>query len=339
MRAKVAGLSVVNTGVPGTQPDVRIRGTISIGSVKPLYVVDGIFTDNIENINPNDIESIEILKDPSSLAIFGVFGAPGVIAVTTKRAKAGQILINLNSTVGWKKLVDKIELTNAEEFKMLLAEEGVNRFNETGATAINDFVATQLPTWNGNTDWVDALTRTAFFNANNLSLSASTEKNRLYMGLGYNTDEGLVKNVKYERLQITLNDEFKASKAIKLGFGLIGSREKLPYGNAIGQLAQAKRVAPIVPAGTINLRGRNPYGTDSANYDYYYATPIIQNTVNNPLMELENNWDKVVDYKYRMIGNIFAEITFLRHFTARATLYADLSSQDRRTYTPLYDGE
>ena len=337
LQGKVAGLSVVNTGVPGTQPDVRIRGTISIGSVKPLYVVDGIFTDNIENINPNDIESIEILKDPSSLAIFGVFGAPGVIAVTTKRAKAGQILINLNSTVGWKKLVDKIELTNAEEFKMLLAEEGVNRFNETGATAINDFVATQLPTWNGNTDWVDALTRTAFFNANNLSLSASTEKNRLYMGLGYNTDEGLVKNVKYERLQITLNDEFKASKAIKLGFGLIGSREKLPYGNAIGQLAQAKRVAPIVPAGTINLRGRNPYGTDSANYDYYYATPIIQNTVNNPLMELENNWDKVVDYKYRMIGNIFAEITFLRHFTARATLYADLSSQDRRTYTPLYD--
>ena len=90
LQGKVAGLSLVNSATPGQQPDIRIRGTISIGSVKPLYVVDGIFNDNIDYINPADIESIEILKDPSSLAIFGVRGAGGVIAITTKRAKAGQ---------------------------------------------------------------------------------------------------------------------------------------------------------------------------------------------------------------------------------------------------------
>ncbi|HEY1020866.1 MAG TPA: carboxypeptidase-like regulatory domain-containing protein, partial [Flavisolibacter sp.] len=84
LQGKVAGLSVVNSGTPGQEPDIRIRGTVSIGAVKPLYVVDGIFQDNIDFINPNDIESIEILKDPSSLAIFGIRGATGVIAITTK---------------------------------------------------------------------------------------------------------------------------------------------------------------------------------------------------------------------------------------------------------------
>ena len=90
LQGKVAGLSVVNNGTPGQQPDIRIRGTVSIGQVHPLYVVDGIFNDNIDYLNPNDIESIEILKDPSSLAIFGVKGATGVIAITTKRQKPVQ---------------------------------------------------------------------------------------------------------------------------------------------------------------------------------------------------------------------------------------------------------
>jgi len=117
LQGKVAGLSVVNNGTPGAQPDIRIRGTVSIGQVHPLYVVDGIFNDNIDYLNPNDIESIEILKDPSSLAIFGVKGATGVIAITTKRAKAGQVTVNFNTSYGFKKLVDKIKMANAQEFK------------------------------------------------------------------------------------------------------------------------------------------------------------------------------------------------------------------------------
>jgi TonB-dependent SusC/RagA subfamily outer membrane receptor len=88
---------------PGQAPDIRIRGTVSIGQVHPLYVVDGIFNDNIDYLNPNDIESIEILKDPSSLAIFGVKGATGVIAITTKKAKAGQVTVNFNTSWGYQK--------------------------------------------------------------------------------------------------------------------------------------------------------------------------------------------------------------------------------------------
>ncbi|MGE5519363.1 MAG: carboxypeptidase-like regulatory domain-containing protein, partial [Candidatus Dadabacteria bacterium] len=113
LQGKVAGLYIVNSGNPGQEPDIRIRGTVSIGQVHPLYVVDGIFQDNINYLNPNDIESIEVLKDPSSLAIFGVRGATGVIAITTKRAAAGRTVINLNTSYGFKKLVDKIQMANA----------------------------------------------------------------------------------------------------------------------------------------------------------------------------------------------------------------------------------
>src|SRR5688500_17589998 len=144
LQGKVAGLSVVNNGTPGAAPDIRIRGTISIGSVSPLYVVDGIFNDNIDYLNPSDIESIEILKDPSSLAIFGVRGAAGVIAVTTKRAKAGQVNVNLSTSYGFKKLTDKIKFVDAAGFKELYDEERAN----LGVTVPFDYAP-----WTGNTDW------------------------------------------------------------------------------------------------------------------------------------------------------------------------------------------
>src|SRR4030095_4963942 len=104
LQGKVAGLSVVNSGTPGKAPDIRIRGTSSIGQVQPLYVVDGIFNDNIDYLNPNDIESIEVLKDASSLAIFGERGEQGVIAITTKKAKSGQPRINFKGGFGFRKL-------------------------------------------------------------------------------------------------------------------------------------------------------------------------------------------------------------------------------------------
>jgi TonB-dependent SusC/RagA subfamily outer membrane receptor len=107
LQGKVAGMSVVNSGQPGQEPDIRIRGTISRYQTKPLYVVDGILNDNINFLNPSDIESIEVLKDPSSLAIFGVRGANGVIAVTTKKGRAGKTQVSFNTSFGIKNIVDK----------------------------------------------------------------------------------------------------------------------------------------------------------------------------------------------------------------------------------------
>ncbi|MBL7721736.1 MAG: carboxypeptidase-like regulatory domain-containing protein, partial [Chitinophagaceae bacterium] len=127
LQSKVAGLQIVNTAIPGSAPDVRIRGTISVGSIRPVYIIDGIFSDNMDFVNPSEIESVEVLKDPSSLAIFGIKGAAGAILVTTKKAKTGQVNINFNTSYGTKKLVDKIQLANGAEFRQLLEFEANNR--------------------------------------------------------------------------------------------------------------------------------------------------------------------------------------------------------------------
>ena len=340
LQNKVAGLSIVNSGVPGSAPDVRIRGTISVGTIRPVYIVDGIFNDNIDFINPSEIESIEVLKDPSSLAIFGIKGAAGAILVTTKRAKAGQININLTTTYGSKKLVDKIKLANGDEFRSLLSFEANNRVaDDPTASSLLSFVnnvgGPGMGAYTGNTDWIDAVTRTAKFSTTNLSVDGSTEKNRFHFGLGYTYDEGLVKHVKYDRLTMNINDEFKVSKRWKLGFGLIGSKEKLPYNS--GALENARRSLPIVPTDTKPFYMQNPYGIDSGYYNLYAATPIIQNSETNPLATLENNWDKKIDDRYRIVGNVFVDINVLKDLNFRATWYADMSFRTNREYTPLYN--
>ena len=101
LQGKIAGVQVINSGKAGSDPEIRVRGTNSINGYKPLYVVDGLFNDNINFLNPQDIESMEILKDPSSLAIFGVRGANGVIIITTKKAKEGQTRVNINGSFGF----------------------------------------------------------------------------------------------------------------------------------------------------------------------------------------------------------------------------------------------
>ena len=104
LQGKIPGVQVINSGQAGAEPEIRMRGTNSINGYKPLYVVDGLFNDNINFLNPQDIESMEILKDPSSLAIFGVRGANGVIIITTKRGKEGKTKITYNMETGWTQM-------------------------------------------------------------------------------------------------------------------------------------------------------------------------------------------------------------------------------------------
>ena len=143
LQGKVAGVQIVNSGRAGSDPEIRIRGTNSINGYKPLYIVDGLFNDNINFLNPEDIESMEILKDPSSLAIFGVRGANGVIIITTKKAKEGQTLVNINTSFGFKKVVDKVKLVNGSQFKELYNEQLANQkddpFDYTGWDANTKF--------------------------------------------------------------------------------------------------------------------------------------------------------------------------------------------------------
>ncbi|MGF2412319.1 MAG: SusC/RagA family TonB-linked outer membrane protein, partial [Ferruginibacter sp.] len=330
LQGRVAGLSIVNNGTPGAAPDIRIRGTASLGQVHPLYVVDGIFNDNIDYLNPNDIESIEVLKDPSSLAIFGVRGATGVIAITTKKAKAGQTVVNFNTAYGSKKLVNKIAFVNGDDFKMLFAEERAN----DGITAAFDYTGQTA-----NTDWIDAVTRKGQFSTSNLSISGSTEKNKFNFGMGYTYDEGIIKHQQLDKIQLSFNDEFKISKAIRIGFNFNGTRQHNPY-DATGALDDARKVVPLISDGTKSFRVRNLYGlqSDTINMNLYSGlnTSLQSAGVVNPLLRLENEWDKVKNYEYRTVGSIFGEVNFLKYFSLRSTVYADISNVNKRQYTPTY---
>jgi TonB-linked SusC/RagA family outer membrane protein len=318
LQSRVAGLSVVNAGSPGQEPDIRIRGTISIGSVKPLYVVDGVFNDNIDYVNPNDIESIEVLKDASSLAIFGVRGAPGVIVITTKRAKMGQVDVNFNTTWGFKQLTNKIKLADAALFKELFQEEEEN-LGITGSDKFN------FDNWTGNTDWIDAITQTGMYSANNLSLSSSTEKNRFYMSVGYMVDQGIIKYEELKRFTLTINDEVRISKALKLGFNVSAIRNDNPF-NGQGYLFDGRRVLPIA----------DPVDPTTGYHNYL---PELQRAqIANPLMMMDNKYDKSINTNDRIVGSVFAEINFLQNFSWKSTFYGDMAFGNYQQYNPMIYG-
>jgi TonB-linked SusC/RagA family outer membrane protein len=327
LQGKVTGLSVVNSGTPGAAPDIRIRGTVSIGQVHPLYVVDGILNDNIDYINPNDIESIEVLKDPSSLAIFGVRGATGAIVITTKKAKAGQLVVNFSTSYGFKKLVDKIKMVDAQGFDELFKEENDN----------NGVPTPDYSFLTANTDWIDAVTRTGQFSNNSLSVSSSSEKNRFNLSVGYLYDEGIILHEKLQRMTAAVSDELKVNKFIKVGFNINTAKTNNPY-DATSILDEARKVMPQVSAGTKPYAVQDPYGTDTIMENLYSGLDVaLQNSgVVNPILELENTWDKQVNIEYRNVGSIYADINILKNLNFRSTFYADMSTIDFRQYTPLY---
>lgn len=313
LQGKVSGLSIVNSGQPGQEPDIRIRGTISRYQTKPLYVVDGLFNDNINFINPADIESIEVLKDPSSLAIFGVRGANGVIIVSTKKGRVGQTTVNFNSTFGVKKIVDKIALTDAAGFKTLYNEQRMNQ---------GDVPFSYYSKYQGNSDWINLISKhNPIISTNNISITSGTEKNRFYMGLGYIKEQGLIKYENLDKMLLNISDELRVSKGIKIGFTMNGYRALLPQ---LHDFSAAVNATPIVEA----------YNTEKGVYNKL-PDEIGGPQIGNPLMGVEETRFTNLQREYRGVGSIFGEVTFLHDFTFRSTFYADLGFNNQRAYTPI----
>src|SRR5690606_15863963 len=175
-------------------------------------LVDGVLHDNIDFLSPGDIESLDVLRDPSSIAIYGLRGANGVIAITLKKAARGRTTINLASSVGFNRVVDRIDVTDAEGFKKLYnaqrANTGEAPFDYTNYTA--------------NTDWQDLILRNGFLNNNNLSISNSGEKSSTHFSLGYSKQNGVVKNGDYERFTARLNQEIRITERLKIGGDISG---------------------------------------------------------------------------------------------------------------------
>ncbi len=320
LQGKVAGLAVVNSGQPGATPDIRIRGTVSRYNSRPLYVVDGIWTDNMDFVNSNDIESIEVLKDASSLAIFGVRGANGVIIVTTKRAKSGKPTITFSSSLGTKFLTGKPELTNASEFKSLYDR---NRANQGLAPY------SYYDIFNSDTDWIDAITNNgATIIKNDLSFSSSTEKSKTYFGIGHLEEQGIINNELLKRFNVNFNNEFNFTKNFKVGFSINGSFTNNPrLQNYSSALVAVPIVAPFND--DLGLYNQLPIGLGDAQ-------------VGNPLLSVDYLSGTQLSKTYRILANAFAEVKFWNDFTLRTNYMVDLGMTRARGYNPvakLYVGE
>ena len=311
IQGKVAGVQITNTGKAGDTPDIRIRGTNSINGSKPLYVVDGLFNDNINFINPEDIESMEILKDPSSLAIFGVRGANGVIIITTKSAKEGKTVVNVNSSLGMKQVSKKMEMTDALQFKELYNEQRINE----NITTPYDYTNYQA-----NTDWQDEIFQTGWMTYNNVSISGASEKNKFYMSIGYMMEEGVIKNEKMDKITINLNDEYIMNKNLKFGFQVSGYKANLANYKGVGAAVLAAPVSPVF----------------NEEYQLYTALPDFQRSqISNPMVDIDLKSNTKPATEYRGIGNIYGELTFLKDFNFRIALSADYGFNQNREYIPL----
>jgi TonB-linked SusC/RagA family outer membrane protein len=311
LQGKVAGVQVTNSGSPGASPKVTIRGTGTIyGNTNLLYVVDGVWYDDISFLNPSDIESISILKDASSTAIYGLRAANGVVLVTSKKGKKGSTTINYNGYAGWQTITNQVELANATEYATIINELSKREFLKDPAS------------FGTGTDWFAQGTRDAFVTSHQVSVNGGAEKSSYNFSLGYLNQDGNIKGNNYERLTTRLTNDYQPFKNFKAGFSISGlySKSKDIPGGIFHELYAA---APIVPV----YYADGTYG-DPSDFNLGSGNAF------NPQVSLDfyNQRSK----NYRFTGNVYAELTFAKYFTFKTSLGGDVGQAERRNYNQVY---
>jgi len=299
LQGRAAGVQIKQTqNAPGGDISIRVRGINSyMGSSTPLYVIDGIVGGNINTISPSDIQSIEILKDASSTAIYGANGANGVVLITTKSGDDENLSISFNGQYGWQKIAKKMDLLNAREW----AEIDNERSKLLGLTPIWDL--NNLP---ANTDWQDVVYDVAPVQSYDLS-SRGGKKVRYYASLNYVDQEGIIDNTDYQRYGFRINLDADISDRIKIGSRLGVSRlinnrmqDEDSY-NSKGPAAWVLQLPPVISpydeSGNLKPDLELPTATGSSTF---FMNPLHYQT-------------NLIDRQYRtgISGSVFAEIEIL----------------------------
>ena len=312
MQGKVSGVQIISSGSPGSAPQMRIRGTGTLlGGTHVLYVVDGVLTDDITNINTADIVDMNILKDASSSAIYGSRGANGVIIITTKKgsSQGGKLKINYNANIGIRQASNLVKMATAEEYKNYYQAATGNVI--TGATA--------------NTDWYKTILRNAFEQNHNLSISGGNENTTYFFSGSYLNDEGIVIDNQFKRVTLRSNLDFKLSKIIKSGIQAsfanavnengFNNLDIDENGNIGGAFNDAYRAPPIIAS----MVG-DKYGNVSA----------FNGQVGNPVLDIKNNRVKVATNRLQGAG--YLDISPLSYLNFHSSLGADLLFKQARKY-------
>ncbi|KFF17135.1 SusC/RagA family TonB-linked outer membrane protein [Flavobacterium hydatis] len=275
IQGKAAGVQVSSSDAPGSTPSIVIRGAgTALGGRNPLYVVDGMPTENINNINANDITSYEILKDASALAIYGTRGANGVIMITTKSGK-GKLTVELESFTGFRTPLKKVKMANSDQY-----------ISYNNLAAFDDFpkgrFAANQPY---NTNWMDEITRTGTYSQNNLAISGATETVKYFFSVGNYEEKGILNGSDYGRTTIRNNNEFKISDRLKLSQNLsVTSIKNRPM--PLGAFSAAYRQSPLVPVRFANGKYGVPFVDEATGIVSENGTKSFNN-VGNPVAQLD----------------------------------------------------
>ena len=268
LQGRVAGLDISTTGnAPGSSSQIRLRGERSFSTSNtsadatngPLFVLDGVpfINGSLNDINPNDILSVEVLKDASATAIYGSRASGGVILVTTKRGKSGRTVVNFTTTTGVSNPIGKYSLMDAGQYNAFKQESIAGNSANPGTTAYPLTVAEQAGLSNStNTDWVGLLLRPGFVTDNQLRLSGGTENTQFSISGGYRNEKGVQYGQKYTRGSLLFSLDQTISKVFKVG---LTSNNSLSYRDNVGDwLATASTISPLLSPynadGSINVR-------------------------------------------------------------------------------------
>lgn len=318
LQGKTAGVQLISTSsAPGSSPTIRVRGYSSNVSSDPLYVVDGVRTTDISGIDPNDIASMEVLKDAASAAIYGAEAGNGVILITTKKGKAGQGKITYDFQFSSQSIARIPELLNAEEYINYMCEGGMNR---------DDIMAI----WDGktDTDWVDVAFENSRMQKHNVAFTGGGDRGNYYLSLTYLDNNGIVVGDAdhYTRMTATINSEYKIKDWLKVGttnqiekYNVRSVSSQNEYGSLFsGVMLMDPLTAPVYSADNLpqhmqNAMAQGKHLMQDENGNYYGVSNWYTGENYNPLIMRDNGISR--NSGFNVNGSIYGEFTPFDGFT------------------------
>ncbi|MCU0403657.1 MAG: TonB-dependent receptor [Chitinophagaceae bacterium] len=325
MQGRVAGVNVIaNSGEPGAGSRIRIRGIGSINGSNPIYVVDGYQTGDISFISPQDIESIDVLKDASATAIYGARGANGVVVVTTKKGKRGPAKFSFDAYAGFQEAWRTLPMTDATQFANLVLEGYANDGTPLGE---NTELYTRLNFVRENnykgTNWQDEVMQQGFMQNYSLTIAGGSEQNRYRISGTYFSQDGIVRNSAMKKYFINFNNDYTFNKWLTAGVsGAFTHFEKNYYNGDLysGVLTTALAADPLAAAWD---KITNNWGRADISY------------TNNPARsvdELKNN----KGYGNYLVGNVYAQAKIMDGLTFRSQFGVSYNVGHNKSYAPEF---
>jgi TonB-linked SusC/RagA family outer membrane protein len=319
LQGKAAGVQIIASDAPGAASTVIIRGLGTIqGGRDPLYVVDGVLTGNINNINTSDIKTMNVLKDAASLAIYGNRGANGVIIITTKKGRSGKMEVSFDSYTGFRDILSTVDMADASSFVTYSNEAALRDLLNDNDPSNDGDTSGFFPTnQQYNTNWLDAITRTSKVSNYNLSLSGGSDNIQAFFSVGFNKEEGILKDNDFDRLTIRSNVDYKISDKLSLSQNVSAQiANTTPKG--FNAFTSAYKQSPIVPV---------------REEDGRFGASVGFNNVGNPVKDLSFQDEKQKFFKIqaslKMDYKIIEPLVFTSRFSIETETGKFYNFQDR----------